>query len=120
MSKATRVVVGTSKWNLKAEKLINRGKRLSLVVRGPEAGACWEVIRKLPAPRWSPKGNPKPREAVALSIAIVLAIVALAGMAVVGAVCIYGMHQGYRINARHRVRGPMIGDHELVFDLIPS
>jgi hypothetical protein len=117
------LVVGSANWNDKATRLIDRRKKLTLVIKGIEAGAAWEAIKNRSSREWAQRSRtgalPREPVTVAVTLAIVLGVFAVVGLGVVGAVCIYGIHKGYNVKAKHRVTGPMIWDHRLELVLVP-
>lgn len=106
--------VGSSKWEEKAIAAINQKKRTKLVVKGSEGQTTAEALRRNPA-----TSKITGAEDVALAAGIIVGIIAVVGLGVVAAVCLYGISQGYKVAARHRARGPMPFDDELEFDLRP-
>ena len=97
----------------KAIDAINQKKRVKLVVKGLEAQTTAEALRRNPA-----TSNITGAEVV-IAAGIFAGIIAVLGLGVVAAVCLYGISQGYKIKARHKTKGPMPFDDELVFDLQP-
>jgi uncharacterized protein (DUF736 family) len=120
---SSTIIVGSTNWDSKARKLIDKKSKFNLVVKGVEAGAAWDAIKNATSRGWATrkKGGPTPREPVSVSLTIVicLTVIVAAGLAVVAAVCLYGMHKGYDIKVKHNVTGPMIWDHKLTIILIP-
>ena len=102
---ATAIEVGSANWVQRAHKGLELGKPLRLVVKGPEP-ADGVVPLALPA-------------VVVITAIVVVGVIAVIGMGTLAAVCLYGMHKGYRIKARHKVNGPFPFDDELSFELTP-
>lgn len=111
------VRVGSNNWIQNAHRAIERRRRLKLVLVGPEALGLAEALRR------SRRAGRSPRIAGADDIAIVAAaaitIIALVGLGTLAAVCLYGINQGYKINAKHLTHGPMPFDDELDLTLVP-
>ena len=114
---ATAIEVGSANWVQRAHKGLELGKPLRLVVKGPEALTTWEAIRRAqPADGVVPLALPA---VVVITAIVVVGVIAVIGMGTLAAVCLYGMHKGYRIKARHKVNGPFPFDDELSFELTP-
>lgn len=115
----TKITVGSAQWDAKARKLIEKKKPLILVVKGIEAGVIWEALRNLTSKAWATRklgARSLPREPVVIALTIVMCF----ALGVIGAICLFGMHKGYRVKVKHRVTGPMIWDHALDVTLIPG
>lgn len=104
---------GSANWEIKTKDAIDQKKHVKLVVKGIQAQTTAEALR-----RNSSTSNITGAE-VALAAAVIIGIIAVVGLGVVAAVCLYGINQGYKVVARHRVKGPMPFDDELEFDLQP-
>jgi hypothetical protein len=114
-SNTVSIVVGSTNWEQKAKKTIDGKKRFKLVVQGQQAHTGGEAIRR----NTSGVSGIIGVDDVALTAAIVVGVIAVVGMGVVAAVCLYGMGLGYKINATHEVNGPNPFDDKLIFDLQP-
>jgi hypothetical protein len=108
------ITVGSPDWIQKASKAIDQKNRVTLVIKGPEALTTAEAIRRTDAGASKIGG-----EEVAIAIAIVIGVIAVVGLGVVAAVCLYGMNKAYKVWARHRVNGPSPFDDELLIILTP-
>lgn len=106
----------TPKGNLKARKALDDGKRVTITVTGPEAFAVGSAIARNGGPGVSTVTGVE----VALAAVVIAGVVAALGLGVVAVVCLYGMHLGYTVRARHEVRSQgTVFDDRLVFILVP-
>jgi hypothetical protein len=112
------IQVGSSGWESKATKAIDKKRRIRLILKGPQALPVGEALRR--APGGGPLSGVVGVDDVALTATICITIIAGLGLAVLAAVCIYGINQGYLVAASHRVHGPMPFDDKLIFDLKPG
>jgi len=106
-----KIVVGSNDWINRAYRAINSKKKISLVLKGIEASTLWTAIQRTV--------NPHREVAVSITVAIIIGVIAVMGLGVLAAVCLHGINNGYNVKAKHKTRGPMPFDDELVFDLTP-
>ena len=109
----TTIQVGSPNWERKAHKAIDEKKRVRLVVKGVVAQTAAEALRRNPGISMVTGAE------VAITATIVIGIIAVVGLGVVAAVCLYGISKGYKVKARHRAKGPMPFDDELYINLVP-
>jgi hypothetical protein len=116
MATVTTITVGSNNWVNKANSAIDKGKRIKLKIVGMDAFTLGEALKR------QITGTPKtlePVTTIAVTSAIVVGVIAVVGLGVMAAVCLYGISKGYTIVATHRTRGPNPFDDELTFDLKP-
>lgn len=128
--------LNTPQGKLKAAKAISEKKRVAIRIGGPNAKAAAKAMGlpvfqanaangtvQTAAVVSPPDGTDTPIHpsavgtAVAITFAIVFAVIAVAALAVVGAVCLAGMTKGYNVDAKLvQATG---GNIEVVFLLTP-
>jgi hypothetical protein len=109
---AVRIGVGSTNWHDKAMKAINQKKRVLLAVTGPQAAAAAAALRT--------RENQQGAVPIVLAAAIIVGVIAVVGMGVLAAVCLFGMHKGYNVKARQEASGaPFPFNIKLIFELVP-
>jgi hypothetical protein len=108
-----RIKVDSSNWVQRANGAIDHKERVALVVRGSQALTVAEGIRRFNGTNIS---GVLP---VVVSVAIIVGVIAVVGLGVLAAVCLYGINKGYSVKARHITHGPVPFDDELEITLEP-
>lgn len=111
MAHAVVVRVGADRWEQRAKQAIEDNKPVRLVLVSVPAQQVGDALRR---------GLQLPTFVTGVEIgAAVILVIALAGFGVLCSVCLYGIHEGYTIKARHVAHGPLPFDDELDLDLRP-
>jgi hypothetical protein len=116
-----KIQVGSPNWEKKAIRAVDQKKQFELVVQGPQAQAAGEAIkRSVRTPRGiRPMADPVVTPTVLLTAAVIVGVIAVVGLGVMAAVCLYGISKGYTVYARHIAKGPWPFDDQLIFKLVP-
>ena len=109
------IAVGSPNWDRRAMEALEQGLRFKLVIRGAEAARLGNLLRNkkdkdvVAQFKAFSKGVPyteKEPVTIAVTLIIVVGIIALASTAALAAVCIAAINKGMCVDATHKTNGP--------------